>query len=804
MTRAKQQAIEIQRALLTGADPRSIPALVDRITTQMATQAFAMKGDMHYMTFPDMTRAQIRTTASGAITGRGPGIHSAINIDVSGFDRNLKTAFGINGTQAVNFMNFDMEDGRMLIDGVNAHLYHHALGTFDLDDKALNLPLMFKDANGKNRLAFMTMRQPTGFQERIFSRTDLSKKENVANILKSRTDDYLELFDAANDPLNTMNLSADDREILNQVRQSMVDAKGDKKLKGKIQVRGADVDSADVEDLLIRVRSSQAAKNMKFEGFMNMHEYDLAEMASSKSASELGLNKRVVDYASNTKVSLADMQIGLGRATDAEPYYTRGSVFNILFEGAGLDIDEKAAQKFSQLQGVNLSTRQDVINYINGLSGVDKDVAQINEKAALDQVLQEISISSVPDPSNSLGLYINRQGFAVSMQTQVEDVLQSFRGSGKMIDLLDDSGNTLANVGLEDFYRLKYSVGLIPPSNAVDMVKELIAGSDDPLAAVQKIAGGRIMQQEEMTEILRGIQMFQSFSDVADQDTQAKIIAELISKYAKIDPSDPSKMLINLATAGEGAVESISEGTGFMRGIQILRGDAFDGLAAFDPALLDPTHPGARIKSSEELQKIRTNVLTGYQEALRTATPGSAAEARLLQEIQDLENANEAEVLSKLTLQQGSDAYNKYAVTSRYFDISKKKKDVLEGTMSKIYRAAVNNEMTFAPTPRAEYVQYTDEIAESLRGVFQTIRNLDEARSYTPDAEDLLKVMHKTDLSTRIYEMMSALSNAKAATNILDVFDTMEASIRNKFGARSAQVMREAIFKEGAPDSLRI
>ena len=268
-----------------------------------------MKGDMHYMTFPDMTRAQIRTTASGAITGRGPGIHSSVDInfnavDRSGkavFDSNLKTAFGLNGTQAVNFMNFDMEDGRMLIDGVNAHLYHHALGTFDLDDKALNLPLMFKDANKKNRLAFMTMRQPTGFQERIFSRTDLSKKENVANILKSRTDDYLELFDAANDPLNTMNLSADDREILNQVRQSMVDAKGDKKLKGKIQVRGADVDSADVEDLLIRVRSSQAAKNMKFEGFMNMHEYDLAEMASSKSASELGLNKTVVNYAKNTR-----------------------------------------------------------------------------------------------------------------------------------------------------------------------------------------------------------------------------------------------------------------------------------------------------------------------------------------------------------------------------------------------------------------------------------------------------------------------------------------------------------------------
>ncbi|MFN9110703.1 MAG: hypothetical protein ACK5XN_11605, partial [Bacteroidota bacterium] len=344
-------------ALLSGADPRSIPALVDRITKEMATQAFSMKGDAMYMTFPDMTRSQIRTTASGAITGRGPGIHSTININVNGFDSNLKTAFGINGTQAVNFMNFDMEDGRMLIDGVNAHLYHHALGTFDLDDKALNLPLMFKDANGKNRLAFMTMRQPTGFQERIFSRTDLSKKENVANILKTRVDDYLELFDAANDPLNTMNLNADEREILNQVRQSMVDAKGDKKLKGKIQLRGVDVDSAEVEELLIKVRSSQQAKNMKFEAFMQMQEYDLAEMASSKSASELGINKQVIDYARRTKVSLADMQITLGRGTDAEPYYTRGSVFNILFESAGLDLDEKVGAKFSDLYGVNPNTR---------------------------------------------------------------------------------------------------------------------------------------------------------------------------------------------------------------------------------------------------------------------------------------------------------------------------------------------------------------------------------------------------------------------------------------------------------------
>lgn len=786
---------------MAGADPRSIPALVDRITKQLATQAFAMKGEAYYVTFPDVTRSQIRTTASGAITGRGPGASSVVNVNL---DRSTQTAFGLQGTQAVKFMNFDMEDGRMLIDGVNAHLYHHALGTFDLDDKALNLPLMFKDANGKNRLAFMTMRQPTGSEERIFSRTDLSKKENVANILKTRVDDYLELFDAANDPLNTMNLNADEREILNQVRQSMVDAKGSKKIKGKIQVRGADVDSADVEDLLIKVRDSKKARDLNFESFMTMRQFDLGQMAYSGSSSTLGLDKYVFDYAINSKSSLTEMKARLGMTVDGEPGYSSDKVFTMLFESGELDIDEKMAQKFSQLQGVSLTTRRDVINYINGLSGVDKDVAETNQKAALDQVLQEISINSVPDPSNSLGLYMNRQAFSVSMQIQVEDVLKSFRGSGKMIDLLDESGNTLANVGLEDFYRLKYSIGLIPPSNAVDMVKELVANSDDPLKAIQTIAGARTILQEQMFDIMKNVQLFNSLGNITDQTKQAQVILDLINKYGTLDPIDPSKMVMTLGTAGEGAVQSISEGTGFLRGMQILRGDAADDLTAFDPALLDPNHVGARIKSTQELLKIKEGVLKGYKEALRTATAGSAEEARLAQEIKDLEGAATEDIIARISLRRGTAAYNKYAHTSIFFEKSKKEIDIFEGKSRQLYRAAVASEISLAPTPRAEYLQYTDEIAESLRGTFETINRLDAEKAYTPASAAFDMVNLRTKLSTEIYEMMSALANVKSAPNILDVFDTMEASIRRKFGAKSAQVMREATYKAGAPDDLRI
>lgn len=398
------------------------------------------------------------------------------------------------------------------------------------------------------------------------------------------------------------------------------------------------------------------------------------------------------------------------------------------------------------------------------------------------------------------------------MQNQVDDVLARIRTSGKTIALTDnqgkimlDSTGNIIDVKIEDFYRLKYSVGLIPPSNAVDMVKELVASSDDPTAAVQRIAGGRLIQQKDMNEILRGIQMFQSFTDIADQTAQAQAVAELIGRYAGVDPTDPSKMLINLGKAGEGAIKSISQGTGFLRGMQILAGESDDNLTAFDPALIDPNHVGARIKSSAELEKMKEDLLIGYEEARRTAVAGTAEEQRLLAAIKELTEAKKSEDIARLmSLKKGTDAYNKYAVTSRYFEMAQKQKSILEGTFSQMYRSAVTNEIGQMPTPRAEYMKYTDEIAESLRGQFNILRDLDADRGYIATAEEFSAVVQKMNLSTHLYEMMSALANAKGADNILDVYDTMLSSVTKKYGSRAAQVMREVISKEGAPDGIRI
>lgn len=232
-SRAKAQAIEIQRLMRTGAKPTEIPALVNRVIEEMQTQAFTMKGDKVLMTMPDTTRGQIATLASQGVTGPGPAVHREIQFATSAIrDKNAITALGVsrNATETLKFMDFDVRDGMILINNSSTHLFHHALGTFDLDDKSLTMPLQFTDANGKNRMSFMVMRQPTGFQERIFAASDLSKKENIANLMRSRMDDNISFFEEiiGNNPAE-LSLTPREMDILSQVKDSLVSLKNSSK-----------------------------------------------------------------------------------------------------------------------------------------------------------------------------------------------------------------------------------------------------------------------------------------------------------------------------------------------------------------------------------------------------------------------------------------------------------------------------------------------------------------------------------------------------------------------------------------------
>lgn len=233
--RSKALAKNIQYMMMTGAKPQEIPQLANLVIKQIQNEGFRVKDGQVLMTLPDTTRSQIATGASQGVTGPVPSVHRKVDFLPSALrDPNARTALGIssNQPQVLNFMDFEVRDGMMLINNASAHLYHHALGTFDLDDKSLSTALQFTDAQGKGRLAFMTNRQPTGFQERIFASTDFAKKENVANLMRSRMDDSISIFDEIiqQNPAE-LSLSPREMEILEQVKDSLVNLKN--KSKGK-------------------------------------------------------------------------------------------------------------------------------------------------------------------------------------------------------------------------------------------------------------------------------------------------------------------------------------------------------------------------------------------------------------------------------------------------------------------------------------------------------------------------------------------------------------------------------------------
>lgn len=827
-SRAQAEAIEIMRMLNSGVDIRSIPAAVSRISNYFATEAFRMKGDVAMLTMPDTFSSQIRTLASAGVYGTNVKTHSPVQINVSrllnqtqagqNLDPSVRAAVQAKGSEGLQFMEFEMRNGQMLIDGASAHLYHHSLGTFDLDDKSLAQALTFKDANGKSRFSFMTLRQPTGFQEKIFSRADMGRKENIATVLQKRSKDHLELINSFLDPniTSSMGLTAKEMSILEQVRQSMVDMKKGKRVKGRIEYAGTEVDSADIEDLIVRLRDSQEAKNLGLESLRAMRDDDMIEMLRTRSASSLGLNKVLLDQL-GTETKLADFYRARNIPIDAAPFYDKSALFNIALKSQGLDIENavKNAYKLRYPDQFQEILRRTGLNESSSLQELIKESQGVFDEATFGAIQANISAETqleilrvqqgAIDEGKPLGTYINRQGVAVSMQGQIERSLGEFAASGKEVPIQIDGTTKL--VPIQDYYRLMFSVGLVPPSEAVDASKEL--GS--AVSSSADAAAGKLFEQKMMEDIFAAAYDLRSTGIIGEDAVKSALKSMLIDSY-KLDGAQADTILTNLEKLGEGAITSTARGTGYMLADDILEGIARNERIGFDPALLRGEM--SRIKTVDEVRRLKDQLVVGMQnrlEQVRLDGSYSAAQiANLETEIQTIINAQEIDdIVEKIGLVPGSQTFTKFATTSMYNVAQREERRFMERKSDAYYRQAQLNEQKLLPRVVAEYEQATDEMAETLRGRFNLVKDLIAQRkeleatdSPNVDAYRFATYNQQTKLSSDLYDFMRYLADQKSA-NILDVFDTMESSIQKKFGSKAVDVLRGTIYDEFSQDNVR-
>lgn len=352
------------------------------------------------------------------------------------------------------------------------------------------------------------------------------------------------------------------------------------------------------------MRNSKLAKAAGFSSVQQMNDLDILEMIKSQSASPLGLDRRIVDYYGSRGKSLQESNILNNLAADAAPNYSRGYVTNLIFDNAQTNLETSFIEQFNTLHGTSYSLDPKIS--ANTVDTIRKTRTSKEVMAALDIALENITAqSALSSEGKPLGTYINRQGMAVSTQGQISEVLEQGSFKGALVPI--DVGRGTEMVPIQDYYRLKYSVGLIPPSDAVDLVKELVLPNEEAVV-------GRLMKLQEMETILQEIMHARS-SGVTDDVILKTMSKDLFEKFGLKPDSTVSDLLITLQSAGKGAVETTAEGLGYLQGMQVASGVARQELIGFDPALLMPGHVGRRVYEIDEMESLRNKTIEGLKQA---------------------------------------------------------------------------------------------------------------------------------------------------------------------------------------------
>lgn len=222
----------------------------------------------------------------------------------------------------------------------------------------------------------------------------------------------------------------------------------------------------------------------------------------------------------------------------------------------------------------------------------------------------------------------------------------------------------------------------------------------------------------------------------------------------------------------------MGKGVGFLRAMQISKGVSADQLIGFDRALFGEG-VNARIRKKDMALTI-DSVVSGAKEYLSQITD-NAERGRVQAFINELSRATVEEAIAKVALESGS----RYAVIEKYAKASEQARSSYESLASygkRLSRAGSDITEAFST---AEYMSSTEALVESQKERIQRLAGI--VKSVDEDvAEKILENITTPQISGDLYRGLSAMMEANPAGNILDAFDTLEATIRTEYGGKVA------------------
>ena len=445
--RSKRFATALVEAIESGRDIRQMPQLSNYLMNAVQSQVVREKGGILQPVMENVFRFSIDTELA-YYSGREVGG----NLDKASLESVSNVRLSADGNQ-IGLMNFKIRGHKMLTSGHAANIFHHSLGTFDLDDKGI--PMMrvmdiFDENKQKigERIGFFTFRQPTGPGEYVLSMAQFDTETIRATFGKNKS--YVATLN---------NIVADGTATLDQ-------------------------------QLLHKIISPENMTEKQMLGLDTRHAPFLRDQESIHAAMIETMKKSDTPIARITKDIIDDLKnekYGSTLAMDKDRYdrlvkagfeesqltanYRQGNIYKLFAESGAYDFEKSSIDEILESSLFSSSEKAEIERLSKTLGGgnqIQEMLGAITKSGSEEMKLftsnlavKEFGVKQLraAETADSLGLYINRLTMVSASTRQSEEIL-------KQLDAAD-------------VLKLKenYKVGLIDPGQAIDYAINMNTGA---------------------------------------------------------------------------------------------------------------------------------------------------------------------------------------------------------------------------------------------------------------------------------------------------------------------------------------
>ena len=781
--RKKREAEEIMSQMASGIRANEIPAMVRRVSDHYSAQVVRFKNGRSDVVMPTASRFSLRTFESRQVLAENFDDIRKTSVDLSHYG--IKSS----GSDTLSTVGFRLKGHTLMMSGDAAYLYQHSLGGFDLDDKGIPLMSTFQGVGGRKRLAFLTLRQPTSFQESLAMSADLSDAETVNSLFENNEKFRL----ALRDDTVLSSLGIDKKSKAYQDLDKMVNgSKADRSRMDRESVK-----QDEIEDLIIKI----SEEHVYPEGLPQLTNSQVVQMVAAKSPSVLGLDKMIKDPVTGILSPYGEYIKKLGMDPSEIPVgYDSDLIFQVLKKSAEQDQNTRLLAEASSVLGYTVRDAEHIGEILRGGGAGYRPGDDVRLTERMTRLAEDIMASSADsDPASSIGVFVNRQSASVSVLESSRKVLL---GDAKL-------GVTASSDAYDRFVGMS-SMLTLPASEAVDVNKQVGAeyvlhnfGTAVSLARQQGVPEDAIEQAlKAYVETLKS----PTFSPLAAIDSIPGLNAAELNAL---------KIPMELSGIGEQSLRAFSS-VGYVRGRQMAEQVSRTGSIDVNElyGLQQTMFEGefGRVGVGADQATVRNEILRGLRAASDELTAGPEKDA-LESHYRELSAKTAEESLKSIYMKAGTSAYQKYAeldqMTRAIMDI----RSGAEAVSNQAIMNARNAGRNLDPVSRA---LYQDSIENVVGTVSQGLTSLKDKVTALKTGDDLGAVGIKslrTEVLSDIHKGLSAAmevagidlatdaGRAMGANQALDIMETLSASLQSKLGYETGKLIISPTLLEDGSDA---